>query len=117
MAGEAQRRRLIEAAEEYVRVFRGDTGTRRAGLRSQIPEADRALVTGAETLLDALRGGDSTRPEARETPGARARDRASTGPDQIGSASSHARERFGLPGVTRESAGAPAGGGNGGGAQ
>lgn len=111
MAAEAQRRRLEEALREYVAAFRGDTGSRRVGLRSQIADPDRELVTLSEGLLTRLNGGQSTDATQRDTPGSRARDRASNGAGQtMDGAQSRALDL--MRGATNGPAAVPAGGGN-----
>lgn len=103
--------RLREALDEFIRGFTGDTGTRRAGLRSQLTEGDRALIETSQSLLGLLDGSNgSTTAEGRDTPGAKARDRAATGPRTMDSASQHARTLLGAA-ASNGSAGAPAGGG------
>ena len=102
----AQGLRLIEALEEFIRVYEGDTGTRRGGLRSQIDPAARELVSTARQLHGTLTGtygaGDATE---RDTPGSRAAKAASAGE---GSTGTRARE---LMGAMTGAGGSPAGGG------
>lgn len=120
---QAQRLRLRQALDEFVRAYAGDTGTRRRGLRAQIADDDRELVELAGGLLTRLDGGSgNTTPEGRNTPGSRARDRATTGAagdaggSSMDSATARVRSLMG-GGATNGSAGAPAGGGNEGGTQ
>lgn len=76
----AQALRLREALQEFVAAYNGDTGTgRRGGSRKQIPDADKQLVKSATDLLALVDGGPQGDAGQRDTPGARARDRASTG--------------------------------------
>lgn len=76
----AQALRLRDALRDYVNAYNGDTGTgRRGGTRRQIPDTDKALVKGATELLSQLDGNPLGDAVQRDTPGSRARDRASTG--------------------------------------
>lgn len=77
----AQSLRLRDALREFVQSYNGDTGTRRSGgTRSQIPDSDKGLVDAATVLLQQVEGhGDGGDGTQRQTPGSRARDRASTG--------------------------------------
>lgn len=107
--------RLRAALEEYVRSIEGDTGTRRGGVRrQQVNTEDAQLVQLSRTLLTQLSGESSNaNPVDRDTPGARARNRAATGGQTLESARESARALLnGSPSATNGPAGAPAGGGN-----
>jgi Ni,Fe-hydrogenase III large subunit len=108
----AQALRLREAIDDYLRSVAGDTGSRRqGGVNRRVNDADRELYELAQTLHSKLDSSDNAPASKRDTPGARARDRAMQEPN---GAISRGDDGFpvlrGGRAVTNEPAGTPAGG-------
>lgn len=74
--------RLRDAVGEYLQSIAGDTGSRRkGGVNRRVNDEDRQTYELANQLLGRLDGDTSSPAEQRNTPGARARDRAMQGSD------------------------------------
>lgn len=111
--------RLREALDDYMRSISGDTGTRRrGGVSSRVNDEDRETFEAARALLGRLDGSSQAPAAQRNTPGARARDRAMQGTDEsVNRGADLFPALRGGRHATNEPAGTPAGGGNQGGAQ